>query len=410
VSVSGYRDANVVVCRVIRPLNEWKRDAAYGVYLNSGRFRSLARMMRKMNSLHLTLYFFMVFHALPLYHSRLLNEERTAETPDTAIRVDLTYSTSDLLKDDKGGRSLLPFQVDDSEESLFPSIVMETTIMSLPPAEFVRYRARDYLEAIVSYMLPEVVRVSIISVHGEDGGSGVVTTITFLTGGQKAAEKFRETVLTDWDEIQAIWPAASFGKGCHMEGFSFPCVTTLDGTDPSDSSIAKYKLESTLQIWAALTRRPPSWVTDERSKEFNRYLKQAMKPAASVVTSDWFVDDNDYYLDQGGRIKPVFNVQVKSDDKKALDRLQAQIRDIMTEKASYQEIWPEDSGFGPVHIEGETTIHPHFCWVGTIPDSIQKVSPPPPPKDAALRKCSLISTVAQDENTGVNICDEIFRC
>lgn len=40
-------------------------------------------------------------------------------------------------------------------------------------------------------MLPEVIRVLITSFHGEDGSSEVCTTVTFLTGGQKSAEKFR---------------------------------------------------------------------------------------------------------------------------------------------------------------------------------------------------------------------------
>ena len=175
---------------------------------------------------------------------------------------------------------------------------------------------------------------------------------------------------------------------------------TREGEDPSKNSIEKWKLTPTLQIWAALARRPPQWVTPEREKEFNGYIKQSMRPAKSSIKSDWFIDDNDYYVPEGGRIKPVFNVEVKSTDLAALDNLRKDIKLIMKGNLSSYEIWPRDSGIGPVHIEGETTLHPHFCYVGKVPEYLSQV-PPPPPEASAAKSCNVISTIAVDATDGV---------
>ena len=75
----------------------------------------------------------------------------------------------------------------------------------------------------ITHAVAALTEASVISLHGEDGGTGVITRLTFLSGGSKAADDFRKNVLPDWDKIQEIWPAERFGKGCHMEGYSFEC-------------------------------------------------------------------------------------------------------------------------------------------------------------------------------------------
>eukprot|EP00889_Picochlorum_renovo_P004471 jgi/Picre1/31501/NNA_006853.t1 len=318
------------------------------------------------------------------------------------ITVRETFSALDLLGEEVQAAS--KFAVSrQNDQSLFPTILMETTIMRSDPKNFYKWLIQDYLRALVQYMLPTLTEASVISLHGEDGGTGVVTRLTFLNGGSKAADDFRKNILPDWDKIQEIWPAERFGKGCHMEGYSFECLATREGEDPSRNSIEKWNLEATIQIWAALARRPPQWVTPEREEDFNRYIKNFMRPAKSSVKSDWFVDDNDYYVPEGGRIKPVFNVQVKSRDLDALNNLRENIKLIMKGNLSSYEIWPRDSGIGPVHIEGETTLHPHFCYVGKVPEYLSQVPPPPPPPPeiSSTKFCNVISTVASDATDGV---------
>lgn len=50
-------------------------------------------------------------------------------------------------------RMLTPYQVP-GEESLFPTILMETTIMKSDPPNFFKWLMVDYLQALVRYMLP----------------------------------------------------------------------------------------------------------------------------------------------------------------------------------------------------------------------------------------------------------------
>ena len=67
-------------------------------------------------------------------------------------------------------------------------------------------------------------QVQIVGIHGEDGGTGVITRITFITGGQAAVDNFRKNIAPNWTIIQTIWPEDRFGKGCHLEGYSYTCV------------------------------------------------------------------------------------------------------------------------------------------------------------------------------------------
>ena len=50
-------------------------------------------------------------------------------------------------------RMLTPYQVA-GEESLFPAILMETTIMKSDPPNFFKWLMEDYLQSLVQYMLP----------------------------------------------------------------------------------------------------------------------------------------------------------------------------------------------------------------------------------------------------------------
>lgn len=77
-----------------------------------------------------------------------------------------------------------------------------------------------------------------------------------------------------------------------MEGYSWPCVVKQDGTDPSSKQVSTYDLKSTLQLWVALAKLHPEDVTQEIEAKVDFYVAEALKPAPSVVTSDWFVDDN----------------------------------------------------------------------------------------------------------------------
>jgi len=114
----------------------------------------------------------------------------------------------------------------DGEKSLYYSITYEATIMSLEPRNFISWRLNDYLDRTVDYLnetTGDQVGAWVNSIHGEDKGSGVVTTVIFYTGGRKAADNFR-SFLQDWDNVQDMYPRYPFGKGCHMEGYSWPCV------------------------------------------------------------------------------------------------------------------------------------------------------------------------------------------
>jgi len=60
----------------------------------------------------------------------------------------------DLLDEEEKTASRLAVTRQDDEESLFPTILMETTIMRSDPRNFYRYLVQDYLKALVQYMLP----------------------------------------------------------------------------------------------------------------------------------------------------------------------------------------------------------------------------------------------------------------
>lgn len=156
--------------------------------------------------------------------------------------------------------------------------------------------------------------------------------------------------------------------------------TKLDGSYPSDAVIKEYKLTPSLQAFVALARRSPSWVTTERENVFDGCLDKAMKPADSQVKSNWFVDDNDFYVPQGGRIKPIFNAQVKSDDIQALKSLNKTLHGIAEGDVPYTAIWPKDSDLGLIHMEGGKWV-PRMCYVGKYPSSLERVPAPPPIPD-----------------------------
>ena len=86
----------------------------------------------------------------------------------------------------------------------------------MQPRNVLKWRATDYLQAVNQYIYDttgDLTQVYLVSVHGEDGGTGILTEVIFLTGGQEAARNFRENVLTDWDKVQEMLPADKFGKG-----------------------------------------------------------------------------------------------------------------------------------------------------------------------------------------------------
>lgn len=65
-------------------------------------------------------------------------------------------SALDLLKakgNKTASRMALPLQAV-SEQALFPTVLMETTIMRSDPPNFFRFLMEDYLNALVEYMLP----------------------------------------------------------------------------------------------------------------------------------------------------------------------------------------------------------------------------------------------------------------
>lgn len=283
--------------------------------------------------------------------------------------------------------------------------------MSLEPRNFLKWRAGDYVDRIASYInetTGNVVSTYLASVHGEDGGTGAVTTVIFLTGGIKAAQNFRDGVLKQWDEVQKMLPASPFGQGCHMEGYSWPCVVDEDGLRPNKKQIEKYNLKPTLQIWVALINIRPEDVTKEIQERVNFYVAEALRPAKSVVSSDWFIDDNLEAPKYAAKMKPVFNINAESPSVQALEKLQRQIRLIMAGDESSYTIWPKSSGLGKVHIEGETDNHPHICYRGSIPNTIQKYedrprappSPPPTPTRAILT-CEVRSATAYSPTEGI---------
>ena len=288
--------------------------------------------------------------------------------------------------------------------SLFHTIVMEATVMSLEPRNFLRWRATDYLVSVHEYVkkyLGADTMVQLVSVHGEDGGTGINTEVVFLTGGMKAAKTFREDVLTDWDKVQTMLPAEKFGKGCHMEGYSWPCVTTQDGLVPSNAQVERYKLKPSLQMWVAFPKFHPEDITEEVEEKVEFYVAEALKPAKSIITSDSFIDDNFEAVKYGAKIKSVFNIEAISEDVKALEKLQEKVRLIMKGNLSSYDVWPRDSGLGRAHVEGETDNHPHICYRGTIPKSIQNHEaeqdfnqPPPPPQARAVGSCGITTATA----------------
>ena len=290
----------------------------------------------------------------------------------------------------------------DNTNSLFYTVVMEATVMSLEPRNFLRWRSTDYLVAVHDYVKKELGAentVQLVSVHGEDGGTGINTEVVFLSGGREAARRFREDVLPDWDKVQEMLPANTFGKGCHMEGYSWPCVTNQDGDSPRSAQVDRYKLKPSMQLWVAFPSFHPEDVTPEMQSKVESYVKESLLPAKSRVTSDWFVDDNFEAVKYGAKIKPVFNIQAESEDVKALEVLQEKIRLMMKGKLSTYDIWPKDSGLGRAHIEGETENHPHICYRGSIPRTIQNYVKDPdfggaPPAPKAGGVCSIKSASA----------------
>ena len=318
--------------------------------------------------------------------------------------TDGSYEVIDTASRDVASRAV----TSDNTESLFYTVVMEATVMSLEPRNFLRWRATDYLVSVHEYVkkyLGADNTVQLVSVHGEDGGTGINTEVVFLTGGIKAARTFREDVLTDWDKVQIMLPEEKFGTGCHMEGYSWPCVTTQDGIQPTSEQAKRYKLKPSLQIWVAFPKFHPEDVTQEVQDKVEFYVKEALKPAKSIITSDKFIDDNFEAVKYGAKVKSVFNIEAISEDTKALEKLQEKIRLMMKGNLSSYDVWPRDSGLGRAHIEGETDNHPHICYRGKIPRSIQNYivepdfsKPPPPAQAKGLGSCGVNSASAYAPN------------
>ena len=148
-----------------------------------------------------------------------------------------------------------------------------------------------------------------------------------------------------------------------MEGFSYTCVTRKNGGAPHPSQVTKYNLKPSLQIFAALYDRSPNWVTPKRERKFTTALQDSMLPAKSFTKSNYFTDDNDESAVGGGRIKPVFNVEVVSENTEALMKLKEKLHLISTKKLPSYAVWPRRLNLGRVHMEGSLWV-PHFCYVG----------------------------------------------
>ena len=78
------------------------------------------------------------------------------EDEEESISVkNAVVSALDMLgkKNENAASGVVGRQVD-SGESLFPTVLMETTIMRSDPPNFFKFLMEDYLEALVNYMLP----------------------------------------------------------------------------------------------------------------------------------------------------------------------------------------------------------------------------------------------------------------
>jgi hypothetical protein len=216
----------------------------------------------------------------------------------------------------------------------------------------VRARAPLYIKRLAANVTGAV-DVSILALQGEDGGTGVLSRISFLSGGEAAAARFRKT-MANAKAVERIWNAKEFGGQAHMEAFSHVCYVTPAGREPA----AAAGLVPTLVMALALPSRGPSFVTAATTARLVAGIKKALLPQVSAVSTDWFVDDNDE--SSGIPMKPVFNIQVQGP---AVDELEAFARKIGAIKNSTfasRSIWRSSAGLGVIHAEGGSML-PQLC-------------------------------------------------
>lgn len=85
-----------------------------------------------------------------------IEDGRVMEDGDEeSIAVNKVVSALDLLeKSGSMDAKVLLERQNREQESLFPTVLMETTIMRSDPPNFYKYLLEDYLNALVKYMLP----------------------------------------------------------------------------------------------------------------------------------------------------------------------------------------------------------------------------------------------------------------
>lgn len=75
-------------------------------------------------------------------------------------------SALDMLKEKgKNTASGVLGRQSETGESLFPTVLMETTIMRSDPPNFYRFLMEDYLKALVNYMLPSTFNVCVFVLY-----------------------------------------------------------------------------------------------------------------------------------------------------------------------------------------------------------------------------------------------------
>jgi hypothetical protein len=138
--------------------------------------------------------------------------------------------------------------------------------------------ADAFLAAAVKALAPAAVRVEVLGLHGEDGGTGVEMRVVFLTGGSKAAAAWQKR-LADFDEVEKIWPAEPFGRYAHSEAISHTCLAARDGADAPPAA----GRTPSLQFSAALEDRSPEFVTDAVGLTFVGAVEAFFAPGALVL-------------------------------------------------------------------------------------------------------------------------------
>lgn len=82
---------------------------------------------------------------------RILEDGKEESIPVSGYVVS---ALDQLQKGDKFGARMDLDRQSVEEEALFPTVLMETTIMRSDPPNFYKFLMEDYLNALVNYMLP----------------------------------------------------------------------------------------------------------------------------------------------------------------------------------------------------------------------------------------------------------------